>query len=133
VIYLNGFKNKLLARAVLKTIKKIYKIEKLKNKDVSVSLVSSIQIQKLNKNFRGKNSVTDVLSFPQTEYGVLGDVIICLIRAKAQATEYGHTLERELCFLTTHGIYHLLGYDHHTPKETRAMRQKEKKIMGDLD
>jgi probable rRNA maturation factor len=131
VIYLNGFKNKPLAQAVLKTIKKIYKLEKLKNKIVSVSLVSSSRIQKLNKNFRSKNKVTDVLSFPQTEHGILGDVIICLSVAKTQAKEYGHTLERELCFLTTHGIYHLLGYDHHTAPETKRMRRKEKIIMGD--
>jgi len=133
MIYLNGFKSKLLSQAVLKTIKKIYKLEKLKTKTVSVSLVSSSQIQKLNKNFRSKNKVTDVLSFPQREYGILGDVIICLARAKVQAKEYGHTLERELCFLTTHGIYHLLGYDHHTVQETKRMRQKEKKVMGDKD
>lgn len=133
MIYLNGFKNKLLAKAVLKTIKKIYKLEKLKNRIVSVSLVSSSQIQKLNKNFRSKDKVTDVLSFPQTEHGILGDVIICLSRAKSQAREYGHTLEREVCFLTTHGIYHLLGYDHHALKDKQRMRLKEKQIMGDLN
>jgi probable rRNA maturation factor len=131
VIYLNGFKNKPLAQAVLKVIKKIYKLEKLKKKSVSVSLVTPAVIQKLNKNFRNKNKVTDVLSFPQEEYGILGDVVICLRRAKEQAKEYGHTLEREICFLTTHGIYHLLGYDHHTVQETKRMRRKEKIIMGD--
>lgn len=131
MIYLNGFKNKPLAQAVLKVIKKIYKLEKLKKKSVSVSLVTPNVIQKLNKNFRNKNKVTDVLSFPQEEYGILGDVVICLRRAKEQAKEYGHTLEREICFLTTHGIYHLLGYDHHTVQETKRMRRKEKIIMGD--
>ncbi len=131
MIYLNGFKNKPLAQAVLKVIKKIYKLEKLKKKSVSVSLVTPAVIQKLNKNFRNKNKVTDVLSFPQEEYGILGDVVICLRRAKEQAKEYGHTLEREICFLTTHGIYHLLGYDHHTVQETKRMRRKEKIIMGD--
>lgn len=131
MIYLNGFKNKQLAQAVLKVIKKIYKLEKLKKKSVSVSLVTPAVIQKLNKNFRNKNKVTDVLSFPQEEYGILGDVVICLRRAKEQAKEYGHTLEREICFLTTHGIYHLLGYDHHTVQETKRMRRKEKIIMGD--
>jgi probable rRNA maturation factor len=134
VIYLNGFKSKPLSQAVLKIIKKIYKLEKLRSKTVSVSLVSSSQIQKLNRNFRSKDKVTDVLSFPQDHYrehGILGDVVICLSKAKSQAKEYGHTLERELCFLTTHGIYHLLGYDHHTIQETKRMRRKEKLIMGD--
>lgn len=102
--------------------------------EVGISLVTPEEIQQLNKRFRDKDSVTDVLSFPMYEEGdeepvQLGDVVICYERAQEQAEEYGHSLVRELCFLTVHGMLHLLGHDHFEPEETEEMRAAEKEIM----
>lgn len=63
---------------------------------------------------------------------MLGDIIISMPRAKLQAEEYGHSLEREVCFLTVHGVLHLLGYDHMTDEETREMRNLEDKVLSEL-
>lgn len=91
--------------------------------EISVSFVSNAEIKELNKQYREKDSVTDVLSFPLGENGVydknvesgafmLGDIVISMERAVEQAETYGHTLEREVGFLTVHSMFHLLGYDH---------------------
>jgi probable rRNA maturation factor len=88
-------------------------------------------IQKLNREYRGKNKITDVLSFPLDHSPLLGDIFICVSRARAQAREIGHSFQRELQYLTVHGLYHLLGYDHEQPKQAQRMRAKEKFIMGD--
>ena len=63
---------------------------------------------------------------------MLGDIIISMPRAKLQSEEYGHSLEREVCFLTVHGVLHLLGYDHMTDEETREMRNLEDKVLSEL-
>ena len=105
---------------------------------VSVSFAMKDEIQKLNKAYRGIDKVTDVLSFPQ--YGsldeipkegdlLLGDVVICVEVALEQAREYGHSQERELLYLFTHSILHLLGYDHMNEEEKAAMREREEKVM----
>lgn len=106
--------------------------------EISVSFVSEGEIKSINNEFRGIDKVTDVLSFPQYEnaveigrekYVVLGDVVICLEKAKSQAKEYGHTLEREILYLFTHSIFHLLGYDHMQEDEKSIMRTAEKYVM----
>lgn len=118
--------------------------------EMSLSVVSEQDIKKLNAEFRNVDSVTDVLSFPtadvhkkvinlselaldsidpQTQRFHLGDVIICLDRAKEQAQEYGHSLKRELCFLSLHGLLHLLGYDHETPDDETEMTALQKAIL----
>jgi len=79
---------------------------------LDVTFVSKGEIRALNKRHRGISKATDVLSFPLEEELHLGDVVICIEIATAQAKEYGHSLEREIAFLTLHGILHLLGYDH---------------------
>lgn len=108
------------------------------NIEISISFVSNEEIQQLNAQYRDKDSVTDVLSFPQYDridsikmgdWVCLGDVIISLDKAKEQANEYGHTFERELVYLTVHSILHLLGYDHMTDEDKKVMRDKEKGIM----
>ena len=109
--------------------------------EVSVSFVDNEEIRKLNKEFRNIDSATDVLSFPLGENGVydvnpdtgaklLGDVVISMERAQEQAMEYGHSLEREVCYLTVHSMLHLLGYDHMEPKEKAEMRSKEETVMA---
>ena len=113
--------------------------------EVSVSFVSNNEIRNLNKAYRNKDSVTDVLSFPLTsEDGTtetnpdtnavqLGDVVISLETAVKQAQNYGHSLEREIGFLTVHSMLHLLGYDHETSQlDMRIMREKEESVLEKL-
>ncbi len=112
--------------------------------EVSVSFVSNAEIRNLNKIYRQKDRVTDVLSFPlglngkydinkETGCALLGDVVISLETAMRQAEVYGHSLEREIGFLTVHSMLHLLGYDHETsPLEERQMREKEETVLEEL-
>jgi probable rRNA maturation factor len=113
--------------------------------EVSVSFVSGKEIHTLNREYRGVDRVTDVLSFPQYEgpgeiqdvidmIGTceLGDVVICRDRAQQQAEEFGHSFERELIYLFVHSILHLLGYDHMQEDEKKVMRAREEEIMDEL-
>ena len=109
------------------------------------------EIARLNGQFRNIPKATDVLSFPanqlekplaqagdlsgmETEEGriVLGDIAIDLDRAREQAKEYGHSLEREMAFLLVHGMLHLMGYDHIDPKDEEDMRQRQRRILNTL-
>jgi probable rRNA maturation factor len=110
--------------------------------EISVTFVGSDEIRELNKLFRGKDQVTDVLSFPQFDEiprekisGVvsIGDVVICSEIALIQAEEYGHSAERELVYLLVHSIFHLLGYDHDEEGEKLEMRENEEKIMNNIN
>ncbi|MCK8824460.1 rRNA maturation RNase YbeY [Fuchsiella alkaliacetigena] len=106
--------------------------ESISTGEVSVALVDNEHIQRLNKRYRQQDQVTDVLSFPQDDE-LLGDIIISLPRAESQAREYGHSLAREVGFLTVHGMLHLLGYDHQDQQSKRVMRKKEEQILAELD
>ena len=110
--------------------------------EVSLSFVTDEEIREINRNFRGIDKATDVLSFPQIDYDnddevmtnekgeiVLGDIIISLDTAKRQAEEYGHSLNREICFLTVHSMLHLLGYDHMTEEDEKEMFDKQKAVL----
>lgn len=106
--------------------------------EVSVTFVDSEEIRELNRMHRGKDSVTDVLSFPQYDdwqlipkeaYSTIGDVVICSEQALLQADEFGHSPERELVYLFVHSIFHLLGYDHIEDEDRMEMREQEEKIM----
>lgn len=110
--------------------------------EVSLSIVNDEEIKEINSNFRNIDKSTDVLSFPQIDYDldetvmtnekdeiVLGDIIISIDTAKRQAEEFGHSLKRELCFLTVHSMLHLLGYDHMTEDEEKEMFAKQKEIL----
>ena len=117
--------------------------------EVSVSFVSEDSIKQLNLDYRGKNSVTDVLSFPMIstreefnpEYDVdlgfcdkimLGDVVICLARASKQAADIGQSLSREVVYLFIHSVLHLLGMDHIDEADKEMMRSFEKKVVKKL-
>jgi len=111
------------------------------NVEISVSFVSKEEISALNRYYRNIDKVTDVLSFPQyssvDEFPkdrkiLLGDVIICTDQALLQADEFGHSPERELVYLLTHGIHHLLGYGHASDEEKEVMRAAEEKIMKEV-
>jgi len=110
--------------------------------ELSIVVVSNEQIRQLNHNYRNKNEVTDVLSFPLLEQNeivqyegyplALGDIVISFERAKGQAIEYNHSLSRELAFLTIHGFLHLLGYTHDTKDEERVMFTKQEAILKEF-
>ncbi len=119
---------------------------------VELVFVDGEEIQRLNRELRSIDKVTDVLSFPTLDgikgepiYGedypfemdeegrlVIGSIAICCDRAKEQAEEYGHSYNRELHYLIVHGIMHCLGYDHMTDEEKAEMREKEEFILAKL-
>jgi probable rRNA maturation factor len=104
---------------------------------LSVSFVGGEEIQSLNAMYRNMDNVTDVLSFPLDEkdgrgVDILGDVVICLPQALAQAAEYGHSAAREISYLTAHSILHLLGYDHENEADKAEMRAAEEQVMEKL-
>lgn len=110
--------------------------------EISVTFVDLDEIHELNKQYRGVDKPTDVLSFPQFDdleeeipevcEICLGDVVICEQKAREQAKEFGHSFERELVYLFTHSVLHLLGYDHMEEDEKKAMRAREEEIMKQI-
>ncbi|WP_101772730.1 rRNA maturation RNase YbeY [Peptostreptococcus faecalis] len=113
--------------------------------DVSLSFVTNDEIREINRDYRNIDKVTDVLSFPllsEDETGLeyeieyeetsLGDIVISIERAYEQAKEYDHSLEREICFLVCHSMFHLLGYDHMESEEKDIMRKKEEGVLTKL-
>ena len=123
----------------------VLKYEKIQTPvEISVSFTDDNGIKELNASFRGQNRPTDVLSFPLSEnfelkadeesgYCILGDIVISIERAVEQAGLYGHSLEREIGFLTVHSMLHLLGYDHENGGiQARIMREKEEAVLHDL-
>lgn len=132
----------LIRRAVKETLE--YEGYK-NNAEISVTFTDNEGIRRLNKDFRGLDKPTDVLSFPLTDYestdapyadelcGSLGDVVLSLERAKEQADEYGHSFDREIAFLVVHSMLHLLGYDHETSEEDELdMRQRQSEILKNM-
>ncbi len=115
---------------------------------ISVTIVDDKEIRSINKEHRNIDSATDVLSFPMLEFDgdgnpiaefdfdgeevVLGDIVISMERAVAQAESFGHSLRREIAFLTAHSMLHLLGYDHMEPEEEKVMFKKQEEILSDL-
>ena len=121
-----------------KVVNKAFETEDIKKASCSIIIVDNTFIHKLNKEYRGIDRVTDVISFAleddksmviPDDFRLLGDIYICLDKAKEQAKEYGHSLERELCFLAVHGIYHLLGYDHENEEDAKIMFKKQEEVL----
>ncbi|WP_033544108.1 rRNA maturation RNase YbeY [Planococcus sp. CAU13] len=119
--------------------------ENIGEAEVSVSFVSNEMIREINREYRGKDQPTDVISFAMEEAGagevmiqgvdeprVLGDIIISLDRTREQAADYGHSFERELGFLAVHGFLHLLGYDHMEEEDEKEMFAKQEAILKSL-
>lgn len=125
--------------------------------EVNLTLTDDQGIRSLNQEFRGLDIPTDVLSFPAVDFDVpgdfshldtpeaktmyfnlesgellLGDIVISIERAKEQAEEYNHSLEREVAFLAAHSMLHLMGYDHVEDEEREIMEQKQEQILQDL-
>ena len=121
---------------------------------VNLTFITPEEIRELNKNTRGIDRVTDVLTYPyvelevgkkiklsdyklsidqQTKLLTIGDIYICLERAEEQAKEYGHSLRREVCFLLCHGLLHIAGYDHMNKTDEEVMTNLQNKIMDELN
>jgi rRNA maturation RNase YbeY len=116
-----------------KTAKMILKGENKKDTDLSIALVGQGRIRELNRRYRGKNRITDVLAFLNTDMG-LGEIVICLKEAKKNAKRYGLTFEKELSKVLIHGILHLLGYNHEESEgEAERMRKKEEHYLSQLE
>ena len=127
----------------LETVEKVLlsaiKKEKLEDVTFNLIIVDNEYIHELNKNYRGIDRETDVITFalededsiivPEEEGRNLGDIYISIDKARSQAEEYGHGLLRELSFLAVHGFYHLLGYDHMTPEDEKVMFKKQEEVL----
>lgn len=112
--------------------------------ELSITFVNNDRIQEINREYRGKDKPTDVISFAMEELGegeiqisggnmprVLGDIIISTDKAREQAEDYGHSVERELGFLAVHGFLHLLGYDHETEADEKEMFDLQRRILDE--
>ena len=114
-------------------------MEEVENSIFNVVLIDNEKIHEMNKQYRGIDRPTDVISFAledensclsfKGEPRVLGDIYISIDKALEQANEYGHTLKRELSFLAIHGLLHLLGYDHMNPEEEKVMFERQELIL----
>ncbi|MBE6872018.1 MAG: rRNA maturation RNase YbeY [Ruminococcaceae bacterium] len=155
-IYIENEQNKVKPIGKIKELIKAVCAAVLENEgferkaEISVVLVDNEYIRELNREYRDKDTATDVLSFPIYEDDadddikmgdmdkknsavLLGDIVISLERAAVQATEFGHSTEREVGYLTAHSVLHLLGYDHMDENERAIMREKEEAALAKLD
>lgn len=131
------------------TMRETLKLEHVdKPCDIQMTLVTDSMIARLNRIHRQIAKITDVLSFPLTDQKpgkklkfaisdlndkgrvCLGDIVLCLPQATRQSREYGHTLEREVAYLTAHSVLHLLGYDHMQEGDKKLMRKHEEAVMA---
>ena len=110
--------------------------EKLNDVEFNVIFVDSKKIHEINKEYRGIDRETDVISFAlednkeiELDHRILGDIYISLDKAEEQAEEYGHSYLREIAFLMIHGLLHLLGYDHMNKKDEEIMFKKQEEIL----
>jgi len=130
VKYIDVSSLRIRANWVIKLIELVLKKEKKKDLEMNVVITNDNFIRKINKEYRGKDRATDVISFsydgfsPDRKLILFGDIIISLDTAKRQAKENGHSLEKEFATLLIHGLYHLMGYDH-----CRLMREKESRAL----
>lgn len=135
-----------LQEQMVRCLQKAAELEEIAG-EVVVTLVTDERIHELNRDYRGVDRPTDVLSFAMNESGeeepeifleeeeldeypnMLGDIIISVPKAIAQANDYGHSFEREICFLAVHGFLHLLGYDHGSEEEEKAMFSRQEEVL----
>ena len=96
---------------------------------VSIAFVSEKEIKALNKQYRKKNAVTDVLTFPLEGEEEIGEILVCYVQAKKQAQQYGTSIRTEVLLLITHGLLHVFGYHHKTAAEDQQMRVLSAKIL----
>ena len=131
-----------IEEVIQKVCDEVSRVYGLEDDELSILLCDNKKIDELNKEYRGIDRPTDVLSFAlnegddyegsEEEHHLLGDMILSLERAHEQAVEYGHSFERELAYLTTHSCLHILGYDHMTDEEKKEMRTEEEFVLSNL-
>ena len=120
-------------------IKKVLKHEHVKNAYFGIIFADLKEIQRINKEYRGIDSVTDVISFAledtsdniQIDMRILGDIYVCIPKMIEQANTYGHSIKRELSFLVVHGLLHLLGYDHMNELDEEIMFGLQELILNE--
>ena len=120
-------------------IKRVLKHENVKNATLSIVFVDNETIREINKNYRNKDSITDVISFAFEDNGILeynkirflGEIYVCIPRMIEQANSYGHSETRELAFLVCHGLLHLLGYDHMEKEDEKVMFTLQEKMLDE--
>ena len=113
---------------------------KLDNIEFGIIFVDNKKIKEINKEYRNIDRETDVITFRLADYeeviydkiNVLGDIYVSIDKARSQSIEYGHSFDRELCFLTVHGLLHLLGYDHMKKEDEIKMFGLQDKILNNL-
>ena len=144
VLFENNTNEEINYKLIEKVISEALRYEGVNdNTEVSVTIVDNEETRKINNKFRNIDRATDVLSFPLIDFDneslpddgskiYLGDIIISIERAKEQAKEYGHSIDREIGFLTAHSMLHLLGYDHMVPEEEKEMFAKQEEILNNL-
>jgi len=127
----------------LKTVRELLKFalkkENLENVEFNVIIIDNERIRTINKEYRNIDRETDVISFAledndsiELPYRLLGDIYISIDKAKGQAIEYGHSLLRELGFLSIHGLLHLLGYDHINKEDEKIMFERQELILNEF-
>ena len=146
-VYVNNLQDQLsvdedITALAQRVVRKVLAAEGVAGKaEVSVVFVDDDYIRRLNRQHRGVDSPTDVLSFAMLEGEpltgkeeelILGDVVVSLPAAQRQCSEYGHSFAREVAYLIAHGVLHLLGYDHQTAEQQRVMRAKEESVLEKL-
>lgn len=127
---------------VVRAAKKVGELYGIEKGEVSITLTNNEYIHQLNKKYRGIDRPTDVLSFALNEsdepaiadaaVNILGDLVISVERAEEQASDFGHSVRREMAFLTVHGMLHLLGYDHMEEEERAEMENEQRYVMEKL-
>ena len=127
-----------LSDTVKEAVEKVGQLYALDNAEVSITLTDNEHIHEINREYRKVDRPTDVISFAYHEtedfdigpYDTLGDIVISMERVEEQAAEYNHSLKRELYYVLTHGLLHLLGYDHIEEDDKKEMRTREEEILG---
>ena len=149
IVYQEIDENEKYEKVIKKVLKECFKEENIQDSGlyITITLTNPEYIRNINKQYRGIDKATDVLSFPMFEKDeldrkieakdflpedVLGDIVISIPRVEEQAMEYGHSFERELSYMVVHGFYHLMGYDHIQAEDKKIMRPKEEKILSSL-
>ena len=122
-------------------VKYVVKKLKIENCEFNIIIVDNEKIQMINREYRHIDRETDVISFAfednmdvcYKDFRLLGDIYISIDRCYSQALEYGHSREREICFLATHGILHLLGYDHIEKEDEEVMNSLQNELLDGYD
>ena len=137
----NTTHEKIDADEVDKVIQFACKHLNINNPVLNIVIVDNKRIQEINRDYRNKDAVTDVISFAFEEVKdvdykdvrFLGEIYISYERCKSQAKDYGHSVKREFCYLAVHGLLHLLGYDHMNEEDKKVMRALEEEILNEYD